>query len=101
MPQYVIIAWDGIDEEAAARRQAARPRHLATVAEMFADGRMKEGGAILDSTGKIIGSVCIVEFPDRAGLDEWLLNDPYITDKVWESVELFDFRCAPREKMNG
>ncbi len=44
MPQYVIIAWDGTDADAPARRQAVREAHLQNVAAMFADGRMKEGG---------------------------------------------------------
>ena len=96
MPQFLVIAWDGTDGEAAARRAAARPAHLAVAAEMFADGRMKEGGAILNDDGTMIGSTCIVEFPNRARLDEWLATDPYVIGKVWQRIEVHAFRCAPR-----
>lgn len=96
MPQFLVIAWDGTDGEASARRAAARPAHLATAAEMFADGRMKEGGAILNGAGQMIGSSCIVEFPDRASLDHWLATDPYVAGNVWQKIEVHPFRCAPR-----
>lgn len=96
MAQYLVIAWDGTDSEAAARRAAARPAHLAAAAAMFADGRMREGGAILNEEGQMIGSSCIVEFADRAQLDHWLATDPYVTGQVWQRIEVHAFRCAPR-----
>ena len=96
MPQYVVIGWDGHDSEALERRLAARVAHLNGIAPLFADGRMKEGGAILDEAGKMIGSTCIVEFPDRAALDRWLAQDPYVTGNVWQKIEVYPFRCAPR-----
>lgn len=96
MPQYVVIAWDGTDADAPQRRQAVRDAHLQNVAALFADGRMKEGGAILNEAGEMIGSTCIVEFPDRAAMDEWLSSDPYVLGNVWQRIEVHPFRCAPR-----
>lgn len=97
MSQYLVIAWDGTDAQAPVRRQGARGDHLALAAAMFADGRMREGGAILDDTGAMIGSCCVVDFPDRAALDKWLNSDPYVTGKVWQKIEVHNFRCAPRD----
>jgi uncharacterized protein YciI len=96
MPQYLVIAWDGTDSEAPQRRQAARAAHLACAAKMFADGRMKEGGAILNDQGGMIGSSCVVEFADRAELDAWLASDPYVVGDVWKTINVHNFRCAPR-----
>ncbi len=96
MPQYVVIAWDGTDEQAPARRAAVRDAHLDNVAPMFADGRMKEGGAILNDQGQMIGSTCIVEFDTVELLQEWLQTDPYIVGNVWQKIEVHPFRCAPR-----
>ena len=101
MPQYLVVAWDGADPGAAARRQAARADHLALAATMFADGRMKEGGAILDDAGAMVGSCCVVEFPDRAALDHWLAKDPYVIGDVWQRIEVHNFRCAPRSGAVG
>ena len=94
--QFLIVAFDGTDPDAPERRLASREAHLAGARAMFADGTMKEGGAILDDAGRMIGSSCIVEFPDRAALDAWLARDPYVTGKVWQKIEIYPFRCAPR-----
>jgi uncharacterized protein len=92
--QFLIIAYDGTDEGALDRRMANREAHLAGVAPMFADGSMREGGAILDDDGRMIGSATIVEFPDRAAVDAWLARDPYVTGKVWQKIEVLPFRSA-------
>ena len=34
------------------------------------------------------GSVLIVDFEDRDELDEYLNNEPYILESVWERVEV-------------
>ncbi|MFO1063936.1 MAG: YciI family protein [Pirellulales bacterium] len=94
MPQWVVIAWDGTDADAPARRMAARPSHLSGIAPLFADGRMREGGAILSDDGRMIGSVCVVEFPDQAAMEEWLQSDPYVTQNVWKKFEVYPFRSA-------
>lgn len=94
--QFLIIARDGTDEGALARRLAAREAHLASVKAMYADGRIIEGGAILDDEGRMVGSGVIAEFPDRAALDEWIQNDPYTKGGVWKDIEILPFRRAPR-----
>jgi hypothetical protein len=94
MPQFLVIAHDGTDAEAAARRQAARPAHLASIAPLVGSGRIIIGGAILDDGGGMTGSALIADFPDRAALDAWLAQDPYTTGKVWQRVEILPFRVA-------
>ena len=64
--QFLIIAYDGTDEGALKRRMAAREAHLVGARAMKANGSMIVGGAILDDQGRMVGSSCIVEFPDRA-----------------------------------
>lgn len=92
--QFVVTAYDGTDAEAPARRQAARPRHLEGTKKMQADGSMILGGAMLDDKGIMIGSVMVVEMPDRAAVDAWLAQDAYSTDGVWKKVEVRPFRVA-------
>jgi uncharacterized protein len=94
MPQYLVIAYDGTDPEAPARRQAARPAHLEGVRPMVEAGQMIVGGAILDEAGRMIGSTTIVEFASRAELDDWLARDPYVTEGVWKKVQVQPFRVA-------
>ncbi len=73
-----------------------RDAHLHNVAPLFADGRMREGGAILNDAGEMIGSTCIVDFPDRSAMEAWLQADPYVVGNVWQRIEIHPFRCAPR-----
>ena len=92
--QFLVVAYDGTDSEAPARRQSVREAHLAGAREMSTNGAMICGGALLDDDGGMVGSACIVEFADRAALDAWLETDPYVTAKVWQKIEVTPFRRA-------
>lgn len=93
--QFLVIAYDGTDEAALDRRMAVREAHIEGARAMKAEGSMIVGGAILDDQGRMIGSSCIVEMPDRAAVDAWLARDPYVTGNVWQKIEVRPFRCAP------
>jgi uncharacterized protein YciI len=94
MPQFLVIAHDGTDAEAPARRQAARAAHLEGVRPMVERGEIVAGGALLDEAGGMVGSAVIVDMPDRAAVDAWLARDPYVTGDVWRTVEVRPFRLA-------
>ena len=92
--QFLVVALDGKDEGAPARRQAVRESHLAGVMKLKEAGNMLTGGAILDNDGKMIGSACVVEFESRDDLDLWLDNDPYVVGDVWRDITVMPFRVA-------
>jgi uncharacterized protein YciI len=92
--QFLVIAKDGTDDEAPARRRAARPSHLASIQPLVDAGNVLVGGAILSADGEMIGSMLLVDFPDRAGVDEWIGGDPYVTGDVWREIEVTPFRTA-------
>jgi uncharacterized protein YciI len=92
--QFLIIAHDGKDPGALERRMAVREAHLANVRPLKAKGHILIGGAILDEGGRMIGSTVIADYPDRAALDAWLQNDPYVTGGVWQEIEVRPFRAA-------
>ena len=94
MPQFFVLAYDGTDPDAPARRAAARPAHLEGVRPRVERGEIIVGGAILDDAGAMIGSVVLAEFPSRADLDAWLARDPYVTEGVWQRIEVKPFRLA-------
>jgi uncharacterized protein YciI len=95
--QFLLVAFDGNDPEALERRMKARPRHLENVALMKKQGEFLLGGAILDEQEKMIGSMIVYEFPDKAALDEKLKKEPYITGGVWEQIEIRPYRLAKIE----
>ncbi len=82
--QFLIKAYDG--DGMLDKRMAVRPRHL--------EGMNKLGkqiicaGGLLDEEGKMKGSALIVEFEDRAALEEYLSNEPYVVEGVWQEIEV-------------
>lgn len=82
--QFVITAHDG--EGMLARRMEVRPQHLENMGKI--KGNVLCAGGLLDEEGKMKGSVLVLEFPDREGLNEYLESEPYIREKVWEKVEV-------------
>ena len=82
--QYIIRAYDG--ENMLEKRMEVRPRHLENIAKV--DGKVICAGGLLDEEGKMKGSVLIMEFDDRAGLDRYLASEPYLTEHVWEKVKV-------------
>ena len=94
MNQYLITAYDGIDENALKRRISVRPFHLEGAKKLKENGNFIIGGAMLNNEGKMIGSTMILQFESTAELQNWIDNEPYIQQKVWEKFEVKDFRVA-------
>jgi len=92
--QFLVVARDGTDEGALERRQQTRPTHLEGIGPLVEKGNVLVGGAILNDTGDMVGSMLLVEFPDRDGVDAWLSRDPYVTDGVWQDIDVHPFRTA-------
>ena len=82
--QFIVKAYDGANM--LEKRMEVRPRHL--------EGMQKLGkhvicaGGLLDDAGKMKGSVLILDFAARAELDAYLDNEPYVTEHVWEKIEV-------------
>jgi uncharacterized protein len=92
--QFLLLAHDGTDKDAKARRTAVRPAHFAGIRPMVERGELRAAGAILDDAGEMIGSVVVAEFPTRADLDAWLAREPYVREGVWQKIEIKPFRLA-------
>jgi uncharacterized protein YciI len=92
--QFLVTAKDGTDEDALERRQRTRPSHLDSIGPLVESGSVLVGGAILNETGDMVGSMLQVEFPGREDVDDWLARDPDVTDGVWKEVEVHPFRTA-------
>ena len=82
--QFIIKAYDG--ENMLEKRMKVRPRHLEGMAKL--GKHIVCAGGLLDDEGKMKGSVLILNFKDRAALDEYLKNEPYVVEHVWETVEV-------------
>ncbi len=82
--QFIVKAYDG--EGMLEKRMEVRPRHL--------EGMKKLGdhiicaGGLLDDEGKMKGSTLILEFDSRKELDDYIENEPYVLEHVWEKIEV-------------
>lgn len=93
--QYLLIAYDGTDEQALERRMRVRDDHIRLGDAMVAQGRMLFGTAILDDADRMIGSMLVLDFPSREELDAWLKVEPYVTGGVWERIDVQPCRVGP------
>lgn len=92
---FVVIGRDGTDPQALQRRLAARAAHLAAAEKYKAAGNLLLGVALLNDAGAMCGSVMLFDFADRPALDAWLRDEPYVTGKVWESIEVHQGAIGP------
>lgn len=86
--EFLVIGMDGTDEEAFQRRSGARQRHLETVRSLKEKGNALFGAALLDGDGRMVGSMLVLSFTSRQELDAYLAGEPYVTDGVWEKIEV-------------
>lgn len=93
--QFVVTAVDFTDPEALQRRLANREAHINGARKLIKEGRFISGGAILDDTGRMIGSTLHLDFPDRETLDQFLQQDPYVSGKVWEHFDIRPVKLLP------
>jgi uncharacterized protein YciI len=93
--QFVVIAKDKPDPSL---RLAARGDHLE-----FVSGRQGDfvyGGPLIEN-GVMVGSVLILDLPDRAALDAYLAADPYFARDIFAGVEIYESRWMVPEREAG
>lgn len=86
--QFIVTAYDAKDDEALARRKAARPRHLENVKAVKEKGSVVCAGGITNEEGLPVGSLLVMEFATRELLDDYLANEPYVQSGVWQDIKV-------------
>jgi uncharacterized protein YciI len=86
--QFLVIGLDGDDAGAAARRETARPQHIAMGEKLRQAGHLWFGAALFDDADRMNGSMYLVDFPGRGELDAWLETEPYMAGDVWRRIEI-------------
>ena len=82
--QFLVKAYDG--SGMLEKRMEVRPSHLEGMKAL--GKQIICAGGLLDEEGKMKGSALVMEFPDRAALDEYLSNEPYVVSGVWQKIEV-------------
>lgn len=82
--QFLVKAYDGPDM--LDKRMAVRPAHLEGMREL--GKQIVFAGGLLDDDGNMKGSALVMDFPDRASLDAYIQNEPYVVAGVWEKIDI-------------
>jgi hypothetical protein len=94
MLQFLILADDHKDPDALNRRLSVREEHLKRVRKEKAEGRFIIGGAKLNEHGDMHGSMLVVQLENEEAVKQWISEDPYVTGRVWDKIEILPFRVA-------
>ena len=78
----MITAYDGAGM--LAKRMELRPLHLEGMERL--KKHLIAAGGMLDDEGKLKGSVLIMEFQSREEVDDYLANEIYVKEQVWEKI---------------
>ncbi len=95
---FVIHGYDRKPDGAEVRRRT-RAAHLAFISsrtEIF-----RYGGALLDDAGRMVGSLMVLDLPDRAALDRHLAEDPYTRAGLYEPLHINETRQVLPEALPG
>ena len=94
--QFLIIAYDG--EGKADKRMEVRPRHLEGMKRL--SEHIVCAGGLLDDDRKMKGSALIMDFESRKELDDYLANEPYAVERVWEKIQVEPMNVVIANSLN-
>ena len=76
---------------ATAIREANRAAHLEYL-KTLGDRVILAGPMLSDDGAHMLGSILVIEFPDRSAAEAWSQGDPYAKAGLFDSVEIRAFR---------
>ncbi len=93
--QYLIIAYDY--EDALEKRMEARPAHVEGTQKLMAEGKIVSACALIEDD-KMVGSSVVTNFENEDEFDEWLVNEPYVKNGVWnmEEIQVVPIKVMPK-----
>ena len=87
MPLYALICTDKPDH--ADLRAATRAAHLDYIETT---GAVAHGGPFLNPQGGMIGSLVIIDMPNRTMAEAWAANDPYARAGLFADTRIEEWK---------
>lgn len=84
MKQFTITAYDHRHPNTLDIRLAHREQHLAALRTAVKQGTVFSGGALLDESGKMVGSSLHTQFETKEDAESWVKNDVFFLQNVWD-----------------
>jgi hypothetical protein len=94
--QYLVIAYD--NDNALERRLAVRDAHVEGTRKLMAEGKIINAGALIEDE-VMVGSTLLVDFATDDEIDEWLENEPYVKNNVWnmDEFQIVPIKLLPKQ----
>ncbi len=94
--QYLVIAYD--NEGVLEKRLEVREAHLESTRRLVAEGKIVNVAALIEDE-KMVGSTLFVDFSSDDELNEWLENEPYVQNGVWnmEEFQIVPVKMLPKD----
>ncbi len=94
--QYLIIAYD--NEGVLEKRFEVRQAHLEGAKKLMSEGKIISAGALIEEE-KMVGSTLFVDFDSDDELNDWLENEPYVRNGVWnmEEFQIVPVKLLPKD----
>lgn len=89
MAHFVLYALDKPGREAA--RAEARSAHRARLRQHDHPVTVEIGGPLLDDSGRMIGTMLVIEAGAKADVEAFVAGDPYVTGDVYGSVAIHPY----------
>lgn len=92
MPLFVYRGHDGL--KGLELRKSVRELHLAHLQQLVDAGRVRFAGPLIDAADSPCGSIVIFEADDLESARAVAETDPYLTEGVFERVEVHGTRAV-------
>ena len=92
---FIIHAKDYKDENALERRMAVREAHMRGMTNLKNQGILLMACAHLNDKGDMCGSTLILELDHVSEVHALLEEEVYITNKVWEKIDIYPYLIQP------
>jgi len=94
--QYLVVVYDYKD--ALEKRLNARDAHLNGAKKLIDEGKIINAGALIEDE-KMVGSTLYINFETEDDIHQWLAQEPYVVDEVWnmDTFHLMPVKLLPKE----
>ncbi|PVV05222.1 hypothetical protein BB560_000271 [Smittium megazygosporum] len=82
--QFLVTVRDFSDPDCINRRLSVREAHLTEAKKNYANKLISKPGALVDDSGKMVGSMIIYNLDSKEEVLEALKKDVYTSSKVWD-----------------
>jgi len=88
----MLFAFHLLDRHGVAElRQQLRPEHKAYLAQVA--GRIAFAGPLLGDDGStMVGSLLVIDFPDRVSATQWQAQEPFTRAGIYASAAVYPFQ---------